>query len=273
MTITIEQRQQIARAASFAFLEPLRAVWEHGSQACITAAAAYMVTMFSMQHEVLPIQVAIPLAIGFEWTYLRGLATADKTRSGWGMALNIIAMLTSATYGILYILGVYEVIPKAPDQTAAFWLAVAHVAPMTMLSFCYANVRRAHKLEEHKRMVQHSDKRQDWELQQEEADRRFQREQDEKRLKFEQWKEAQRVKHELSQNSVTNTPVTVSQRVTTPQTADRSEQRKPVVTVYKTAPRPINVTQEAARIGISRGMWYKLRDEALNAGELTQEEV
>lgn len=137
------------KAGRFIFIEPFKAAFEHGNQALVTSASAYMAAMFSMQHGVLPWLIAVPLAIGFEWTYLRGLSTSDKTRDGaWSSALNWVAMLTSAVYGILYILGYYKVIPEAPDNGLAFWLAVAHVAPMTLLSFCYAGVRRTHKQEQ-----------------------------------------------------------------------------------------------------------------------------
>lgn len=129
--------------------EPFRAAFEHGNQALVTSASAYMAAMFSMQHGVLPVWIAVPLAVGFEWTYLRGLSTSDKTRAnGWANALNWTAMLTSAVYGILFILGYYNVIPARPEPGAAFWLAVAHVGPMTLLSFCYAGVRRSHKQEQ-----------------------------------------------------------------------------------------------------------------------------
>ena len=137
------------QTARYAVVEPLKAAFEHGNQALVTSASAFMAAMFSMQHNVLPWWIAVPLAVGFEWTYLRGLSTSDKTQAdGWASALNWVAMLTSAVYGILYILGHYKVIPEAPDPTAAFWLAVAHVAPMTLLSFCYAGVRRTHKQEQ-----------------------------------------------------------------------------------------------------------------------------
>lgn len=145
MTISIGWKQ---RSAYF-ITEPFKAAFEHGNQALVTSASAFMAAMFSMQHEVLPWWIAVPLAVGFEWTYLRGLSTSDKTQAdGWASALNWTAMLTSAVYGILYILGHYKVIPESPDSTTAFWLAVAHVAPMTVLSFCYAGVRRTHKQEQ-----------------------------------------------------------------------------------------------------------------------------
>lgn len=140
------------RVRRFALSEPLKAAWEHGNQFFVTSAAAFMSAAFSMQHDVLPIWIAVPLAIGFEWTYLRGLATADKTtKTPWAVALNWAAMLTSLVYGILYVLGHYHVIADTPGTTAAIWLAFAHVFPMALLSFCGANLRRNQKLEELRR--------------------------------------------------------------------------------------------------------------------------
>lgn len=140
------------RARRFALSEPIKAAWEHGNQFFVTSAAAFMSAAFSMQHDVLPIWIAVPLAIGFEWTYLRGLATADKTtKTPWAVALNWAAMLTSLIYGILYVLGHYGIIGEKPDTAAAIWLAFAHVFPMALLSFCGANLRRNQKLEELRR--------------------------------------------------------------------------------------------------------------------------
>src|SRR5581483_3470545 len=111
----------------FVVAEPLKAAWEHGNQALVTSAAAFMSAMFSMQHDVLPWYIAWPLAVGFEWTYLRGLANGEKTDTRWSGALNWSAMITSVVFGILYILGHYEVIPVNPTGWTAFWLALAHV--------------------------------------------------------------------------------------------------------------------------------------------------
>lgn len=140
------------QARHFVISEPIKAAWEHGNQFFVTSAAAFMSAAFSMQHDVLPIWIAVPLAIGFEWTYLRGLATADKTiKSRWAVALNWAAMLTSLIYGILYVLGHYDIIPDKPGTGAAIWLAFAHVFPMALLSFCGANLRRNQKQDELRR--------------------------------------------------------------------------------------------------------------------------
>lgn len=188
----------MAGARRVAFDEPFRAAWEHGNQFLVTAAAAFMSAAFSMQHDVLPIWVAVPLAVGFEWTYLRGLATADKTTNErWAVALNWSAMITSLVYGVLYVLGHYKIIPEQPGGWAAFCLAMAHVFPMTVLSFCAANLRRVQKLEERNR------NRAQLALE-EERNRNLQEERDRitleterKKAEIEMWKEASIAKAQL----------------------------------------------------------------------------
>jgi hypothetical protein len=136
----------ISQAGRFTISEPVKAAWEHGNQFLVTSAAAFMSAAFSMQHDVLPWWIAISLAVGFEWTYLRGLANSDRVvRSGWATALNWSAMLTSIIYGVLYVLGHYEVIPVNPTGLTAIALALSHVLPMAVLSFCGANLRRVSK--------------------------------------------------------------------------------------------------------------------------------
>lgn len=125
---------------------PWHGLKTNGNQALITFAATYAGAMFSMQHEVFPFWIAVPLAIGFEWTYLAGIALAgDIRKGGWSVAISITAMLTSAVFGILHILGVYKVIPEHPAGEDAVWLACAHIVPITLMSFFYAMAHRAHQ--------------------------------------------------------------------------------------------------------------------------------
>jgi hypothetical protein len=124
---------------------PWHGLKTNGNQALITFAATYAGAMFSMQHNVFPLWIAVPLAVGFEWTYLAGIALAgDIRKGGWSVAISITAMLTSAVFGILYILGVYKVIPDQPTGEDAVWLACAHIVPITLMSFFYAMAHRAH---------------------------------------------------------------------------------------------------------------------------------
>jgi hypothetical protein len=75
----------------------------------------------------------------------------------------------------------------------------------------------------------------------------------------------QRVRSAVSQNTVTPT---ASRGVTTHSDAERARLRDAIVTVYRDTQGAVNVTQEAAKLGISRGLWYKLRDEAQARGLL-----
>jgi hypothetical protein len=125
---------------------PWHGLKRNGNQALITFAACFAAAMFSMQHEVFPVWVAVPLAIGFEWTYLAGIALAGDTRKGvWAILISITAMITSAAFGVLYILGVYKVVPEHPTGQLAVWLAIAHIVPITLMSFFYALAHRAHQ--------------------------------------------------------------------------------------------------------------------------------
>jgi len=132
----------------------LRVPWHglrrNGNQALITFAACFAAAMFSMQHDVFPVWVAVPLAVGFEWTYLAGIALAGDTRKGvWAILISTTAMLTSMAFGMLYILGVYKVIPEHPTGGLAIGLAAAHIVPITLMSFFYALAHRAHQAQWH----------------------------------------------------------------------------------------------------------------------------
>src|SRR5258706_4023755 len=117
------------------------------AQTLVTTAAAFMSAMFNTQHEVLPWFIAWPLAAGFEAIYLSGLIAADRTRkSSWITAMIIAASLTSFAYGMLYVLGIYKVIPERPEGWAAFGLALAHVLPMPVLSLCAARLYHASRV-------------------------------------------------------------------------------------------------------------------------------
>mgnify|MGYP001562516429 CR=1 FL=1 len=120
--------------------------WMYVAQVLVTGAASFMSAKFNTQHAVLPPLVAWPLAIGFEAIYLSGLIAADRTvKSRWATAMIIAAALTSLIYGLLYVLGIYEVIPKKPAGAVAFGLALAHVLPMPILSLCAARLYHASK--------------------------------------------------------------------------------------------------------------------------------
>jgi hypothetical protein len=118
--------------------------WMYIAQFLVTTAAAFMSAMFNTQHQVLPPIIAWPLAAGFEIVFLSGLIAADRTaKSRWITAMIVAASLTSFTYGMLYVLGIYGVIPPKPEGSVALGLALAHVLPMPVLSLCAARLYHA----------------------------------------------------------------------------------------------------------------------------------
>lgn len=129
--------------ASWTLTTPLRVAFTHGNQALVTLASAYMNAQFAQSHNILDPWIAWALAVGYEWTYLRGLASAERTRSTWTVALNGVALLTAIIGGMLYCVDRYGALPARPDQTVALLLSAAHVLPMALLSLCSAMVYRA----------------------------------------------------------------------------------------------------------------------------------
>ncbi|MBK9944186.1 MAG: hypothetical protein IPP13_21510 [Kouleothrix sp.] len=282
-------------ARRVAIVEPMKAVLEHGNQALITGAAAYMSAMFSMQHDVLPAWVAVPLAVGFEWTYLRGLANADKAgRSRWAGALNWSAMVTSVVYGILFILGHYAVITAKPDGWTAFWLANAHVLPMSILSFCSANLRRVHKQREFEReraKIEDAER-----AAREQADLERELERKRKELHFEmeaKWREAQLAEsvRGLRKNRVTanssstnqavrdsvrpdslgetssNVPSASGTQMNSVHEQSGEQLREHIVRTLREHPKT-NKSQLAEQLGIGRTRLYEFINEAKLTGDL-----
>jgi hypothetical protein len=197
-----------------------------------------------MQHDVLPWWIAVPLAVGFEWTYLRGLANADKAgTTKWAPALNWAAMITSIVYGVLYVLGHYEVIPVSPTGWTAFWLALAHVIPMAVLSFCGANLRRVQKLEEvarNRKLVAEEDERNQ---RMQDAATELRLDMARKEAELELWRQGQLVKAQLKSEVARNQPATMTATVLAPK-AERK-------IVYKGEEYP-SVSAAAKAHGISR---------------------
>lgn len=122
---------------------PFHAIRKWFALFLITTGTLYASAMFNMQHGVFPPEIAFPLAVGIEWTYLSGLAYATELRSGkWSGWMIVVGALTSGLYGVLYILGHYHVIPDKPDDTQALVLALAHVAPLIFLLLLYTLCKR-----------------------------------------------------------------------------------------------------------------------------------
>lgn len=131
------------RLSHYALVVPFHAIRKWFALFLITTGTLYASAMFNMQHGVFPPEVAFPLAIGIEWTYLSGLAYATELRSGkWSGWMIVVGALTSGLYGVLYILGHYHVIPETPDDAQALALSLAHVAPLIFLLLLYTLCKR-----------------------------------------------------------------------------------------------------------------------------------
>lgn len=155
------------RTVEFSIAAPLRAAITHGNQALITFASAYMNARFAQSHGLLPAEIAWLLAVGYEWTYLRGLASGSAHSTRWSSALNWVAFSTAVIGGLLYALGIYHVIPDQPTGWTAAFLSLAHVLPMALLSLCSASVHRAKTLAERSREDRLQQARDDQQLEEE----------------------------------------------------------------------------------------------------------
>ena len=140
------------RGITYAIREPLATAWEMAPQTAITSASVYLVAMFGMSHHILPWWIAVPMALGFEWTWLRSIRTAGLVRKGadadlWINLLTWTALITVVAYGILYIIGLPSIgiIPAEPGQWWGLGLALAKVIPIALMGFAAANLHRIHK--------------------------------------------------------------------------------------------------------------------------------
>jgi hypothetical protein len=252
---------------------PWHGLKQNGNQALITSAATYAGAMFSMQHSVFPWYIAWPLAIGFEWTYLAGIALAGDIRRGsWALAINATAMLTSAAFGMLYILGVYAIIPEHPEPLAAVLLAAAHILPITLMSFFYATAHRAHSAQG----LADADA----------VTRRQQAIEDEQRALTDEWRreklaieiERERLALEKARQrlaksaansgaNTANTPDEAPSTASGTETRSREQLREQVTRAVRERP-SANKTELARSLGIGRTLLYSLIKEAREQGEL-----
>lgn len=110
----------------------------------ITTGTLYASVLFSMQHSIFPWYIATPIAVGITWTYLSGLAfaTATTTKSVWSTPMILVGAITDGLFGILYILGKYSIIPEKPADSAAVWLASAHIVPLILLLIIFTYCKR-----------------------------------------------------------------------------------------------------------------------------------
>jgi hypothetical protein len=164
----------------------------------------------------------------------------------------VTALITVISFGILYILGLPSVgvIPEEPGTVWGVILAVVKVDTLALMTFFAMMLHRAAE-------VQKEQREDEWERKRKEVDLQL--------YAAEQKALAKMRLREVSQNSVTPP---VSRGVTPHSDAERARLRDAIVTVYRDTQGEVNVTREAAALGISRGLWYKLKDEAAQRGEL-----
>ncbi len=145
-TATLHLSPTASRAARLwhhGVVVPWHAVRQWFAVFLITSGTLYASAEFNMLHGVFPAWVAVPLAVGIEWTYLSGLAYATELRSNrWSTKMIAAGALTSGLYGVLYILGHYGIVPEHPEPDQAVMLALAHIAPLIAMLFLYTLCKR-----------------------------------------------------------------------------------------------------------------------------------
>lgn len=255
--------------------EPLDLVKAQPHQILLSTGSVAIMGQFAGSGGIVHPFVGYCIAVGVEWAYLRGLASDSKAPTIWGAILNWSAFVIVVLWGVLWVAQVSHVIGADADGLVGWLLASAHIVPIAWLSLCSAMTHQAAAAQEARTTTQMRARateraeevqaeRRAFDLAQAEEDAKLRRLQIEEDAKLERWKQAQRTKAELK--SVTETSVTtLSQGVTPP---NRDTHRKAVVTHIMTHGAALNVTHAAREIGISRPMFYKLRDEAIAAGEM-----
>lgn len=241
--------------------EPLALAAAQPHQVLLSTGSVAIMAQFAASSGIVAPLVGYCIAIGVEWAYLRGLASDSRARTWWGGALNWSAFGVVVLWGVLWCGGAFGVLAERPVGWVGWVLAVAHVVPIAWLSLCAAMCHRAALAAEDSAARQAAERHAAWELAQAEEDR-----------KLERWKAAQRLRLEvrLAERDAERDTVrgTVRNTVTARQDANRAELRAAVVAAYRDSGESLNVSQAAAALGISRGLWYKLRDAARAAGEL-----
>lgn len=123
--------------------EPVRVGLAQFHQVLISTASVTLMAQYAASSEILPPWVGYVLAVGVEWTYLRGLASEAKAPSKWGSWLNWSAFAILLLWGTLWCLRKYGVITEHPTDWLAFVLAASHVFPVAWVSLCSAQAHRA----------------------------------------------------------------------------------------------------------------------------------
>lgn len=135
---------------------------------------------------VVPFPANIALAVGVEWAFLRGAASARRVSTWWLHGLNWGAAAILLIYGSLWSLRKFALIPERPEAWAGWTLTALHILPVFWITLAAGQAHAAMLRAEASQAAAEADRRQAFDQAQQEKDRELDR-----------WKEAQRLKAEL----------------------------------------------------------------------------
>jgi transcriptional regulator with PAS, ATPase and Fis domain len=163
------------------------------------------------------------------------------------------------------------VIPEAVEGAGAFWLAVAHVAPMAAMSLCSAMVHRAHSLERQADARRAAEAERDRQLHLTAERDAIALEQERRRAELAVWEEGQRIKARVraEQSDSVRQSVQPSVQSASGRQANttREQQRQHILRVFAEQSKP-NKSELAKQLGIGRTTLYALIDELKAEGKL-----
>lgn len=170
---------------------------EYWQQIAVTSGGVFMTAGFAQHNGVLWWPFAWALAIGFEASWLRGLMQSRQTRSPWVGRMVVAGVGSVIVFGLLYCFEKYGVIPAAPGPVWGFWLAVAHVVPISVMTLCSALIHldaaREHSAEQKRRAEAEREREQRLQAERDEEERERRR----KVQELDLWERGQRVKASL----------------------------------------------------------------------------
>lgn len=175
--------------------------------ALLTTGTLYASVLFNTQHEIFPLWIALPIAIGIVWTYLSGLAfaTAVESKTKTSTPMIWVGAITDGLFGILYVLGQYDVIPTKPDTQISLLLAIAHIVPLIILLVIYTYCKRDYLIEQSAKRKAELDRQQKIEDEDREYDLRLRNAKLEVAVTREQIK-LRELEQKLTQNVNTSSP-------------------------------------------------------------------
>lgn len=142
MAATAQQNQYSAfllEPVTFAVSQPGQVLISLASVAIVSAEAGTLV----------PWPFNILLAIGAEWVYLRGLISGSAIKSRWSGALNLSAVFLVASFGALWGLRKFGLVPDVPPAWAAVLLTFIHIGAISAVTLCSAMLHRAGEAVKH----------------------------------------------------------------------------------------------------------------------------